>query len=77
MKFVDLGPVTQRTLQGFGDAGFKSLPDKTSSCGGQVIHISNIERGLSCVVDWKAKKLKQLVVLPFKYYKVHNPIIFY
>ena len=33
MKFVDLGPVEEWILQGFGVAGFKSLPDKTSSCG--------------------------------------------
>ena len=61
MKFVNLGPVTQWTLHGFGDAGFKSLPDKTSSCGGHVILVCNREKGLSCVLDWKTKKLKRVV----------------
>ena len=61
MKFVHLGPSTQWTLQGYGDAGFKSLPDKTSSCGGHVIILTNKEKGLSCVLDWKAKKLKRVV----------------
>ena len=61
MKFVDLGPIPQWTLQGFGDAGFKSLPDKTSSCGGHVILLSNKMRNCSCVLDWRAKKLKRVV----------------
>ena len=61
MKFVDIGPIDQWTLHGYGDAGFKSLPDKISSCGGQVILISNNERNLSCVVDWRSKKLKRVV----------------
>ena len=61
MKFVDLGPVEEWTIQGFGDAGFKSLPDKTSSCGGQVILVSNVQQGTACVLDWKSKKLKRVV----------------
>ena len=61
MKFVQLGPMKDWTLYGFGDAGFKSLPDKTSSCGGQVILLCNKERGLACVLDWKTKKLKRVV----------------
>ena len=61
MKFVDLGPVKQWTLFGYGDAGFRSLPDKTSSCGGQVITVYNKERGRACVLDWKTKKLKRVV----------------
>ena len=61
MKFVNIGPIDQWTLHGYGDAGFRSLPDKTSSCGGQVIMISNTERKLSCIVDWRSKKLKRVV----------------
>ena len=61
MKFVDLGPVEGWTVQGFGDAGYKSLPDKTSSCGGQVIIVSNVQLGIACVLDWKSKKLKRVV----------------
>ena len=61
MKFVDMGPMSEWTLQGYGDAGFKSLPDKTSSCGGHVIMLSNKVRGLSCVLDWRSKKLKRVV----------------
>ena len=61
MKFVNLGPVEEWTLVGFGDAGFKSLPDKISSCGGQVLLLSNEKKGVSCVVNWKAKKIKRVV----------------
>ena len=41
MKFLNLGPVEKWTIEGHGDAGYISLPDKVSSCGGQVIVISN------------------------------------
>ena len=61
MKFVDLGPMKEWSLYGFGDAGYKSLPDKTSSCGGQVILLCNKKRGIACVLDWKTKKLKRVV----------------
>ena len=47
MKLVDLGPVEGWTVQGFGDGGYKSLPDKTSSCGGQVIIVSNVQQGIA------------------------------
>ena len=60
MKFVNLGPVEEWTLKGFGDAGFKSLPDKTSSCEGQVILLANMKKSVACVVSWKSKKLKRI-----------------
>ena len=59
MKFVELGSLTRWTLQGFGDAGFKSLPDKTSSCGGHVILLSNKDDGRACVLDWESRKLRR------------------
>ena len=61
MKFVDLGPVEEWAVQGYGDAGYKSLPDRISSCGGRVIVVSNSKRGLACVLDWRSKKIKRVV----------------
>ena len=61
MCFPDLGPIEEWTLVGYGDAGFKSLPDKVSSCGGHVEMISNEKRGISCITSWRSKKLKRVV----------------
>ena len=61
MRFMNMGPIEQWTLVGHGDAGYKSLPDKVSSCGGHVIMICNRLRGLSCVVNWRSRKLKRVV----------------
>ena len=61
MKFPNLGPVADWTLQGYGDAGFKNLPDKISSCGGQVVAISNKKMGLKCVISWRSWKLRRVV----------------
>ena len=61
MKFVNLGPSSQWCLEGFGDAGFQSLPDKLSSCGGQVLLISNRTIGKACILKWRSKKLKRVV----------------
>ena len=41
MKFPNLGPVDEWTLTGYGDAGYKSFPDKISSCEGQLVMVSN------------------------------------
>ena len=61
MKFPDLGDIAQWTLQGYGDAGYKSLPDKVSSCGGQVIMIVNKKKGVRCIVSWRSRKLRRVV----------------
>ena len=61
MKFPNLGPVADWTLQGHGDAGYKSLPDQVSSSGGQVIVIANKKKGLKCVVSWRCRKLRRVV----------------
>ena len=61
MRFIDLGHVSDWMLEGYGDAGFKSLPDNVSSCGGQVLLLTNQKNGISCVLDWKSKKLKRVV----------------
>lgn len=61
MKFVNMGPIEEWSLEGYGDAGFKSLPDKISSCGGHVVLVNNKNRGMSCVLNWKCKKLKRVV----------------
>ena len=61
MKFIDIGPVCDWIIEGHGDAGYKSLPDKVSSCGGQVISVKNKTTGAQCVVSWRSKKLKRVV----------------
>ena len=61
MTFPNLGPVKDWTIAGHGDAGYRSLPDKVSSCGGQVVIIENRKLRTRCVVSWKAKKIKRVV----------------
>ena len=61
MKFVDLGSMADWMIEGYGDAGFRSLPDKTSSCGGYVVMITNKKLGVSSVLNWKANKIKRVV----------------
>ena len=61
MKFPNLGHVEDWTLEGHGDAGYKSLPDKISSCGGQVVMICNKKKELKCVVSWRCRKLRRIV----------------
>ena len=61
MKFADLGDPSKWSIVGYGDAGYKSLPDKVSSCGGHVVLLCNKDTKLSCVVSWKSKKLKRVV----------------
>ena len=52
MKFVDLGSVDDWVLEGYGDAGFKSLPDKLSSCCGYVILLTNKKTEMSSILDY-------------------------
>ena len=61
MRFHDLGPVEQWSLVAHGDAGYKSMPDKISSCGGYVILLCNEEKDISCVINWSSRKLKRIV----------------
>ena len=61
MIFPNMGPVNEWTLQAYGDGAHKSLPDKISSCGGQVIIVSNKVRNLQCVVSWRSRKLRRVV----------------
>ena len=61
MKVIDIGPVEDWKIVGHGDAGYRSLPDKVSSCGGQVISVENQKTKAQCVVSWKSKKMKRVV----------------
>ena len=61
MRFVDLGSVENWTIEGYGDAGFRSLPDKTSSCGGYVVMITNKAEGKSSVLNWRSNEIKRVV----------------
>ena len=61
MKFVDLGHTDDWILEGYGDAGFKSLPDKLSSCCGYVLLVTNKETGFSSILSWKSTKIRRVV----------------
>ena len=62
MCFPDLGSVQDWTIVGYGDAGIRSMPDKLSSVGGQVIMITNAVKGKACILNWRSKKLVRKVV---------------
>ena len=61
MFFPNLGVEEDWTLVGYGDAGVKSLPDKLSSCGGQVVMLVNQNMKKACIINWKSKKLVRKV----------------
>ena len=62
MVFPKMGSVSEWTFVGYGDAGIKSMPDKLSSCGGQVVLVANEKKGVGCVLNWRSKKLTRIVV---------------
>ena len=62
MFFPDLGPTDEWIFVGYGDAGIRSMPDKVSSVGGQVVLLANPGRSVACVLSWKSKKLVRKVV---------------
>ena len=61
IKFPALGDVTKWVVDAYADAGFKSLPDQVSSCGGQVVFIRDIETNKTCTISWKGRKLRRIV----------------
>ena len=61
MIFRNLGSISEWSLEGHSDAGYRSLPDKISSCGGQVVLVVNRKRGRCCVLEWKSKKIRRVV----------------
>lgn len=62
MFFPDLGDVESWSIVGYSDAGVKSMPDKLTSVGGQVILLVNEEKQAACVLHWRSKKLQRKVV---------------
>ena len=62
MFFPDLGETTEWSLIGYSDAGIKSMPDKLTSVGGQVVLLVNEKKQLACVLNWRSKKLVRKVV---------------
>ena len=60
-KFIDLGDINEWSLKGYGDAGFKSLPDKVSSSAGSVILVCNENIGVECILQWQSKKIRRVV----------------
>ena len=61
IKFPALGDISKWVVEAYGDAGFRTLPDNVSSCGGQVVLIHDIESNKVCTISWKGRKLKRVV----------------
>lgn len=64
MVFPKLGDVSSWVIDVFADAGFKSLPDEISSCGGQVVIVRDTKSNSACVISWRGRKLKRIVTSP-------------
>ncbi len=62
MFFPRLGALNKLTFVGYGDAGIRSMPDKLSSVGGQVILLVDCSKRLACLLNWRSKKLVRKVV---------------
>jgi hypothetical protein len=62
MFFPDLGDVDEWSIVGYSDAGIKSMPDRLTSVGGQVVLLVNERKELACVLNWRSKKLMRKVV---------------
>ena len=61
IKFPALGPLNNWVMEVYADAGFRSLPDGVSSCGGQVVTIRDSNSNNTCVMSWRGRKLKRIV----------------
>lgn len=61
LRFTALGEVSNWVVEAFADAGYRSLPDKVSSCGGQVVIVRDIKSNNACVLSWRGRKLKRIV----------------
>ena len=61
MFFPDLGDVKDWIFIGHGDAGLRSLPNKTDSVGGSVVMLANKETRKVCMLSWRYKKLVRKV----------------
>ena len=61
MKFPALGNMSNWVMEVYGDAGFRSLPDKISSCGGQAVILRDSTTNHACVLNWKGRKLRRVV----------------
>ena len=48
-------------VEAFADAGYRSLPDGISSCGGQVVIVRDRKTNNACVVSWRGRKLRRIV----------------
>ena len=61
IRFPCLGNMSKWVMEVFADAGFQSLPDHMSSCGGQVVFVRDSDTNFACVLSWKARKLRRVV----------------
>ena len=61
IKFPNIGNMADWVIVGHGDAGIRSLPDKQTSVGGQVVMICNRKSNKTCVISWRAKKIRRKV----------------
>ena len=61
MKFPALGEMCNWVMEVYADAGFRSLPDCVSSCGGQVVLLRDSITNHACVLSWRGRKLRRIV----------------
>jgi hypothetical protein len=61
VKFSALGDMSDWVIEAFADAGYRSLPDGVSSCGGQVVIIRDSKSNCACVLSWRGRKLRRIV----------------
>ena len=62
MFFPDLGDVNAWSIVGYSDAGVRSMPDRLTSVGGQVVLLVNTEKHTASVLNWRSKKLQRKVI---------------
>ena len=51
MFFPNLGAVNTWCIVGYSDAGVRSMPDRLTSVGGQVVLLVNDGKGIACVLN--------------------------
>ena len=58
---LDLGDMQDWVIEGYGDAGFRSMSGKVDSCGGRIVLIRNMKTEKACILSWRSKKLRRVV----------------
>ena len=56
MFFPNLGAVNTWCIVGYSDAGVRSMSDRLTTVGGQVVLLVNKEKRIACVLNWRSNK---------------------